>query len=623
MISARITRHVGGPATSLRAHLFFPRALLRVVLGLLFATTPGAWAEHPRLESAPAMPLAKAGVWHDPYFVFVSTLVAALALMLFWQRRLVLQLAQQAKRLRDSEERLTLVLDGSADGFWDWDMCSGRIERSDRWAAMLGYTVPEIAKNLDGGRSLVHPDDLQAYDFLQEQLNRGESDRYDIEYRMRAKDGAWRWIHDRGKVVARTANGTPLRMAGTHTDITGRKNAEAALFASEALAKRSAHLLEQTQAAARVGGWQLELPGGRMYWTREMFRIHGTSPETFQPTKENALQFFPPESRSAMAAALESASRTGSSYALEVDLVTAQQRRIRIHATGAAEIEGGRVVKIYGSFRDVTDERNAEQEREKLRLKMLETQKLESLGVLAGGIAHDFNNLLTVVLANVAFARETPAANPDRLGNIENAARRAADLCRQMLAYAGKATFLVQRIDVSDLVRDTAQLLQVSLGRDAELDLALAAGLPVVEGDVSQLRQVVMNLVLNASEALGNDPGRIRVVTQAGRFPVAGRGVLHSFDLPEGATVCLEISDTGHGMNATTLARIFDPFFTTKFTGRGLGLAAVLGIVRTHRGALQVESEPGRGSTFRLFLPATGAAKTIAKTGPTLARASA
>jgi PAS domain S-box-containing protein len=252
-------------------------------------------------------------------------------------------------------------------------------------------------------------------------------------------------------------------------------------------------------------------------------------------------------------------------------------------------------------------------ERERMETRLQETQKLESLGVLAGGIAHDFNNLLTSILGNASLARldlppQSPAEQP--LEQIERTSLRAADLCKQMLAYAGKGRFVVQPLEVSQLVQDTAHLLQVSISKKAVLKFDLAPGLPPVMADASQLRQIVMNLVINASEAIGDRSGIIALHTGLVR---ADRAYLADIqlagNLPEGDYVFLEVSDTGCGMTPELKARIFEPFFTTKFTGRGLGLAAVLGIVRGHRGALKVYSEPGKGSTFKLLLPmAPGAA---------------
>ncbi|MEP6669984.1 MAG: PAS domain-containing protein [Chthoniobacter sp.] len=293
--------------------------------------------------------------------------------------------------------------------------------------------------------------------------------------------------------------------------------------------------------------------------------------------------------------------------------------------------ETGRTVSILSLVQDVTDRIVAEQqskkaasERQLLERKLQESQKLESLGVLAGGIAHDFNNLLTGVLGNASLARmDLPADSPVQpyLQQIEAAAARAADLCKQMLAYSGKGRFVVNRLDLNALIEDTTRLLQVSISKRAVMKFHLAAGLPVVLGDATQLRQVVMNLVINASEAVGEKSGFIAITTGLTRADRAYlSGAFFARDLPEGDYVSLEISDNGGGMSPEVLERIFDPFFTTKFTGRGLGLAAVLGIVRGHNGALKVFSEEGWGTTFKILLPcAEGVAEEVAATAPGLA----
>ncbi len=547
----------------------------------------------------------------QPYVVPALLLALAGLAALLWQRRIFKQLAGQTEALRKSEERMTLVLEGSEDGFWDWDMKAGTIARSERWASMLGYTLKEVEETIDGGKKLLHPDDLALYEGTQLQIEKKHLSRYAVEYRMKSKSGEWRWILDRGKVVDRAVDGTPLRMAGTHTDITDRKRTEAALRESERLLKRSAQLLEQTQSAAHIGGWELDLRSNRLYWTEETYRIHEVEAKSFEPTVERFWNFFTAESRPTLIAAWEEARRRGTPFDLELEIETAEKHRIQVQIGGQAEMEGDRLVKIYGSIRDITENKNAAAEREKLQRKMLEAQKLESLGVLAGGIAHDFNNLLTVILANASLGRLGPSdarESEERFGHIEEAARRAGDMCRQMLAYAGKGNFVVEKVNLSALVQDTARLLAISISKKARLELTMAPGLPTVEGDASQLRQVVMNLLINAAEALGDTNGEIRLTTRRGRPDRLLDGVAYSFDLPAGECVCLEVSDTGCGMNPATLARIFDPFFTTKFAGRGLGLAAVLGIVRTHHGALSVKSEIGRGTTFTLFLPPASAA---------------
>ncbi len=416
--------------------------------------------------------------WRDvqPFLLPLAVLLLIAVAVLLWQRRLLRRLSHQARALRENEERLQLVFEGSQDGFWDWHVsgANDHVLRSPRWAEMLGYTLEEVPATREAFVQLVHPGDLPLIERDERRVSEGR-DQFTLEFRMRAKSGEWKWILDRGKVVARDpATGRPLRITGTHTDITARKFSE------------------------------------------------------------------------------ENASR--------------------------------------------------------LEQKMQEAQKLESLGVLAGGIAHDFNNLLTVVLGNASLARlegnESPA-NVARLDDIITAADRAAELCRQLLAYAGKGSFSVDRLNLNEVITETTRLLELSISKQARLDFALAPALPPIEADPSQMRQIIMNLVINASEAIGeHNAGTIGLATHVVTLPWPANSKIEPIpELPPGKYVCVEITDTGCGMPPDVIARIFDPFFTTKFTGRGLGLAAVLGIVRTHQGTLRVFSTAGKGSTFRIYLP--------------------
>jgi len=252
--------------------------------------------------------------------------------------------------------------------------------------------------------------------------------------------------------------------------------------------------------------------------------------------------------------------------------------------------------------RDLTEDRK--------RSKQLEhTQRLESLGILAGGIAHDFNNILTAIMGNAAMAgRQMPAASPARefLSRIEDGSQRAAELCKQMLAYSGKGKFVVKPVDLSGLVAEMTRLMEVSIQKNVVLKYHLAGNLPVVEADEAQLQQVILNLITNANEAIGSNSGVISFSTGVMHVDSAYlEQTVSSEKLREGRYVYVEVSDTGCGMNSDTIQKIFDPFFTTKFTGRGLGMSAVLGIVRGHHGALRVYSEPGKGTTFKMLLPAS------------------
>jgi len=271
-------------------------------------------------------------------------------------------------------------------------------------------------------------------------------------------------------------------------------------------------------------------------------------------------------------------------------------------------------------FQDITARKEMEQERLRMERKLMQSQRLESLGLLAGGVAHDFNNLLMAILGNAELAEHhltQPSVVTQHLTEIATASRRAADLCRQMLAYAGKGRIAVGPVDVNALTEELVHLLRTTISRRALLNLRLESGLPSVLADASQVRQVIMNLVINASEALEEKSGTISITTGMMHCDRSFLdGALFAADAAIGLYVWIEVADTGCGMDAATVNRIFDPFFTTKFAGRGLGLSTVMGIVRGHRGALKVYSEPGRGTVFKVFLPAVS---TVSSASPAAA----
>ncbi len=268
----------------------------------------------------------------------------------------------------------------------------------------------------------------------------------------------------------------------------------------------------------------------------------------------------------------------------------------------------GVVTHYEGYVLDQTEAMRARHEREDLQRMLQQTQKLESLGVLAGGIAHDFNNLLTVIVGNTELALHNLATeHPAReeLVDVLRAAERAAGLTRQMLAYAGCSSLDHRVLDLGGLTQEISELLLASLPKKVRLQLEPMVGLPPVEGDPVQLQQVIMNLVLNAAESYGDRSGVVRLTT---RLPTSPEQRALRQEVPTAGMVLLEVCDEGCGMDAATRARMFEPFFTTKAQGRGLGLSAVLGILRGHRGEVQVASAPGQGTMFRVFLPVASAA---------------
>ena len=281
---------------------------------------------------------------------------------------------------------------------------------------------------------------------------------------------------------------------------------------------------------------------------------------------------------------------------------------------------GGRVVRMVGVAKDVTLRKEAEEARHALEQRMFLAQKMESLGVLAGGVAHDFNNLLLVVLGNAELALldlspESPVR--EKLGSIRRAARSAADLAGQMLAYSGRSEFVLSDLDLQQLVEEFTDLLEAMVSKKAEMKFGTDEPVYTIKGDVTQIRQVVLNLVANASDALDQAGGEITITTGSLMCDAVYLSVPHLDQEREpGLYSYVQVSDTGSGMDEETRTRIFDPFFTTKFTGRGLGMASALGIVNGHRGLIKVSSEPGRGTTIRVLFPVAEGAPEDPEAGP-------
>jgi PAS domain S-box-containing protein len=425
-----------------------------------------------------------------------------------------------------------------------------------------------------------------------------------------------------GLVVTGTAAGyvfEALRRARVVGKLVDERTAE--LRAAQAALE--ADIQQRRETERQLGNIISHLPGAAfrcrldrrltaLFASDGMFQLTGYAAEDFVEGRVYMTDLALPEDRADVLAKLAAA--VAQRVAFEVEArIRDREGTVRWILVRGRPIydDAGNLRFLEGLAIDVSALKAAEAEKLAVERRLLEAQKLESLGVLAGGIAHDFNNLLTAMLANANLARsELPADTPvaTELRHIENAARRAADLCQQMLAYAGKKEIRARLLDVSDLVRSTVALLRVSVHKNTRLDLRLDDELPGVMADSAQLQQILMNLVLNAADAIGEQPGVITITTgqrdvEAGLFQSA----IHRPELPAGRYVVVEVRDDGCGMTPETLARIFEPFYTTKFSGRGLGLASVLGIVQQHRGALFVESEPGRGSTFRLLLRAEAA----------------
>lgn len=294
-------------------------------------------------------------------------------------------------------------------------------------------------------------------------------------------------------------------------------------------------------------------------------------------------------------------------------------------ANGTRHIDSSATPLYIGIGRDITDEKRLEEERLNLERQFNHAQKLESLGIMAGGIAHDFNNLLAVIIGNLELLSGTPDSKDSptaiRLERAMQASLRAADLTRQMLAYTGKGTFELKQLDLNQLVKENCDLFRLTVPKTITMATELSPRLPPVRGDAGQLQQVIMNLITNASEAIGSEPGNILIATGVQECDQRLLDYSRLEEKPEpGQYIYIDVTDSGCGMDKQTQQRIFEPFYTTKFTGRGLGMAAVMGIVKAHKGAILLYSEPGLGSTFKVLLPISGEQPAISPVLPEKAR---
>jgi PAS domain S-box-containing protein len=375
-----------------------------------------------------------------------------------------------------------------------------------------------------------------------------------------------------------------------------------AMRAAKEARESAESLREQAQLLdmAHDGILSLDWNGTIRFWNRAAERMYGwTREEALGRVSHDLLKTEFPEPLEG----IEDKVATAGHWEGELVQTHKNGSKMRVSSRWAIRRRGNEVPGILEITTDVT-------ERSRIEEQLRHTQKLESLGVLAGGVAHDFNNLLTGILGNSSLALDNVGPNhPNRalLEEVMRAAERAADLTRQLLAYAGKGRFVMRTLDLSDLVREISGLVQTSLPKQAQLRLQLSEDLPGIDADPGQLQQIVMNLVINGAEAIGSEGGSVLVRTGMQEVDshyistMSNAGEL----LKPGRYVVLEVHDTGSGMDEATLAKIFDPFFTTKFAGRGLGLSAVSGIVRAHHGAMKVYSKPGQGTTFKVLFRAS------------------
>jgi PAS domain S-box-containing protein len=571
-------------------------ALLKTVEAGFAAITPG---EYKAIETK-WYGTELAGGRYLPYLIYVAVFAGLLVVALFiWNRMLSGAVEKRTAALKTSEQRFQTIFDSVNDAVFIHDPDSGAIlDVNRKMCEMYGYSRAEALQlsieDISSGLPPYNQAEAPAW------IRGAAKDKPQLfEWQCKNREGRLFWVEVNMR-LARIGAGDYVLV--TARDISERRRAADELratrdyldsiinsIADPVFVKDSQHRLVLVNEAecALAGSRREDLIGKTDY------------------------DFFPAEQVDVFRRTDDLVLESGEANINEEVITDASGRTHTIvtHKSRYVDPDGNRF--IVGVIRDVTERKMAEDQRRELERRLLHSQKLESLGVLAGGVAHDFNNLLMAILGNLDLAlvklfRDSPSRT-----NIElavKAARHAAELTNTMLAYSGKGSFVIRDVNLSGLVEENVAMLRAAISKNITLELNLDKQIPHITADPAQIQQVIMNLITNASESIGDGAGTVTIGTGAQEcddFYLSGSRI---DEKPSpGRFVYLEVSDTGCGMDVQTQQRLFDPFFTTKFTGRGLGTSAVLGIVRGHGGAIMVESEVGRGTAIRVLLPvATG-----------------
>jgi PAS domain S-box-containing protein len=482
-----------------------------------------------------------------------------------------------------SEERFRLLSRATNDAIWDWDLAAGTLWWNDGYQKLFGYAPSERPPGIGSWQDHIHPEDRpRVLEAIHEAIDSGQESWSD-EYRFRHRDGHWVFVLDRGHVI-RDADGTPVRMIGGMTDITARRESEDRL-------KKQAALLDQANDAIL----ERDLDHHILFWSRGAEKLYGyTAAEVLG---RGALELLY-DDRGPMDEAIRILLAEGE-WSGELEQRTKSGARVIVFGRWTlVRDERGLARSVLAINSDVTERKRIEQH-------FLRAQRMESIGTLAGGVAHDLNNVLAPILLAIGMLKleETDASKLESLDAIEASAQRGADMVRQVLSFARGAEGRRIELRVPRVVADVLKIVRDTFPKDIALQASVPDDLWIVRADPTQLHQVLLNLCVNARDAMPSG-GVLHASAQNRTIDAAAAQCVPGLSV--GPYVVLELRDTGTGMDPELLERIFDPFFTTKAPGRGtgLGLSTSLAIIRSHGGVLRVDSEPGAGSSFRIFLPA-------------------
>ena len=498
---------------------------------------------------------------------------------------------QAEEQLRHSETRLAQAQRIGQVGSWEYDMSARSAVFSPECVRLMGFDAGAPRQSTESILQVIHPEDVER---VRQAFRQGLAARalVSIEHRLLLKDGVERVVHMHAEVEA-TPEGRPLRIVGTLQDITAQKRAEEALSAERTLLRT---LLDNLPDYVFLK----DLQGRYLLSNRAHSAVLCRAPgET--PVGRTVHDFLPAELARVYAGADQEVLSSGQTLLDREEPsieIPGGQRWLSTTRVPFRDAQG-RLAGVLGISHDIT-------ERRVLEMRLRQAQKMESVGQLAAGIAHDFNNIMTVVQGHTCLLLDEPALSPqmrEALGEVAMSARRATDLTRQLLAFSRRQILQATVLDMNRVMQDTVRLLQRLVGEPITLELEKAPSLPTIRADAGMMEQIIMNLAVNARDAMP-EGGTFRLAT--GAVQVDAAWAQRNAEARPGLFVRLSVTDTGCGMDAAVLQRIFEPFFTTKEVGRGtgLGLATVYGIVKQHEGWIEVVSQPGRGTTFHVFLPA-------------------
>jgi len=505
-----------------------------------------------------------------------------------------LDLRRQTLERAESEERLTLATDAATIGVWDWDLKADRWYASPVYCSMLGYPPDRGASDRAVWLERLHPDDRPAVAAKIQTTIASHGGSYEYEARMRHANGTYRWIHVVGRVLAYDENGQATRLIGVRMDVTERKLAELRLRESE---DRFRQLAENIQEVF----WMTDPSRGEFLYVSPAYeKVWGRSCASLYQAPGDWLAAVHDEDRPRVAEAI--ATTLGRGHYDETYRILRPDGAVRwIHDRAYSVCDAsGQVQRLVGTAEDITEARL-------LEAQLRQSQRMEAVGQLAGGVAHDFNNILAAIMMQADLAHDLvdPSSGArDLLADIRTATERASNLTRQLLAFSRRQVLQTRVVNLNDVVTSLTKMLGRILGEDVDLQLRLHPQPLLTRADAGMLDQVLMNLVVNARDAMPTG-GRLTIETSE-RLLTNEPGSAPT-EAPRGRYICVRVTDTGTGIEPRHLPHIFEPFYTTKdpSKGTGLGLATAFGIVKQHGGWLTVDSVLGQGATFQVLLPST------------------